>query len=33
MWNMQSNTLTYIDISTSSFIKEDEVHYNAIYFL
>jgi hypothetical protein len=28
MWNMESNTLIYIDISQVSFIRKDEVHNN-----
>jgi len=29
MWNIETNTLTYIDISQRSFIRQDEVHENA----
>ena len=28
MWDMKTNTLTYIDINTSSFLRSDEVHMN-----
>ena len=28
IWNMETNTLTYIDIDISSFLRPDEVHMN-----